>query len=280
MLFTDWVRGDKLPWSESDWLTSSDPSAMLDLLGNEASERKLRLFAVACCRRIWDIIPSGLHQQAVQLAEQYADGEVSCEEYKTMLKALEREYDDSFLESHAISDELERLRHFRYDTVSYQETTRWTLYRRWDIPWVVSLQAAHLRAGGDEAFDLEHGLGKAGGMTNDERERAMGEWRFRFQQERAYQSRLLRDLFGNPFRSIHVKATWLSDGVKRLARFVYEQRAYGEMPILADALEEAGCSEPKLLDHCRSAEEHVRGCWVIDLLLDKWGNPPPKAFSW
>jgi hypothetical protein len=83
---------------------------------------------------------------------------------------------------------------------------------------------------------------------------------------------LLREVFGNPFRPTAVAASWLTwqgGTVAKLAGSVYEERSFDRMPILADALEESGCSDPEILDHCRRPREHFRGCWVIDLLLGK-----------
>jgi hypothetical protein len=81
---------------------------------------------------------------------------------------------------------------------------------------------------------------------------------------------LIREIFGNPFRPIQVNPEWLAwkcGTAAALARTIYEDRAFGRMPILADALEEAGCQDAYILDHCRHANSHVRGCWVIDVLL-------------
>jgi hypothetical protein len=107
--------------------------------------------------------------------------------------------------------------------------------------------------------------------------RAAGEWR-----DEPGQCSMVRDLFGNPYRPLPPKkgkgqwndrlAAWLqwNDGtVLRLAHVTYEERAFDRLPILADALEEAGCTDADILAHCRSAGPHVRGCWVIDLLLGK-----------
>src|SRR5262249_32691175 len=85
-------------------------------------------------------------------------------------------------------------------------------------------------------------------------------------------AQLLRDLFGNPFRSIHIAPAWLAwnDGtVRRIAQAIYDERAFDRMPVLADALEDAGCTERAILAHCRQPGEHVRGCWVVDLILGK-----------
>lgn len=83
------------------------------------------------------------------------------------------------------------------------------------------------------------------------------------------QAALVRDVFGNPFSPVTVHPSWLTPTVVALARGVYEQRAFDRMPILADALEEAGCDHPAVLTHCRADGTHVRGCWVVDQLLSK-----------
>ena len=87
--------------------------------------------------------------------------------------------------------------------------------------------------------------------------------------ERAIQADLLRDIFGNPFRSSELRPEWLTDTVANLARQMYASREFGAMPILADALQDAGCDDEDMLSHCRGDREHVRGCWVVDLLLGK-----------
>ena len=81
---------------------------------------------------------------------------------------------------------------------------------------------------------------------------------------------LLRDIIGNPFRPVAVDPAWLTSDVLLLARGIYEERAFDRMPILADALQDAGCDSADVLAHCRGANPpHVRGCWVVDLLLGK-----------
>jgi hypothetical protein len=82
---------------------------------------------------------------------------------------------------------------------------------------------------------------------------------------------LFRDIAGNPFRpSLPLPPAVLawSDGtVGRIARGIYEERAFDRLPILADALEEAGCTDGAMLAHCRSTGAHVRGCWAVDAIL-------------
>jgi hypothetical protein len=78
----------------------------------------------------------------------------------------------------------------------------------------------------------------------------------------------LRDIFGSlPFRPVAFNPAWRSPAARKLAEATYEDRRFNDLPILADALEEAGCNDADVLGHCRSGGEHVRGCWVLDLVL-------------
>ncbi|VTR94122.1 Uncharacterized protein OS=Sorangium cellulosum (strain So ce56) GN=sce5710 PE=4 SV=1 [Gemmata massiliana] len=86
-------------------------------------------------------------------------------------------------------------------------------------------------------------------------------------QANAAQAALLRDIFGNPFRPVTFSPSWRTSTAVALASQMYESRDFGAMPILADALQDAGCDSTDVLDHCRGPGPHVRGCWVVDLVL-------------
>jgi hypothetical protein len=93
-----------------------------------------------------------------------------------------------------------------------------------------------------------------------------------YNAEFAAQTALVRDIFGNPFRPVSIDPSWLTwhDGLLVLmAQRMYDSRDFADMPILSDALEEAGCTNEAILNHCRQPGEHIRGCWVVDLLLGK-----------
>jgi hypothetical protein len=91
--------------------------------------------------------------------------------------------------------------------------------------------------------------------------------------EAAAQAELVRDVFGNPFRPTPaVDDAWLAWNhgiIDKMARVIYDERAFDRMPVLGDALEEAGCADADILGHCRQASPHTRGCWLIDLLTGK-----------
>jgi hypothetical protein len=84
-----------------------------------------------------------------------------------------------------------------------------------------------------------------------------------------YQVALLHDIFGNPFRPVTLNSAWRTSNVTALAQSIYDDRAFDRMPILADALEDAGCDNADMLNHCRQPGVHVRGCWVVDLGLGR-----------
>jgi hypothetical protein len=80
---------------------------------------------------------------------------------------------------------------------------------------------------------------------------------------------LFRDVIGNPFRPVAFSPSWRTTDAVGLARSMYDARDFAAMPILADALEDAGCDSADVLAHCRGDGPHVRGCWVVDLVLGK-----------
>ena len=95
------------------------------------------------------------------------------------------------------------------------------------------------------------------------------EWHAIGPREEWAQTQLLRDIFGNPFRPVAFSPSWRTDTALSLARQMYESRDFSAMPILADALQDAGCDIEDILSHCRGPGPHVRGCWVVDLVLGK-----------
>jgi hypothetical protein len=85
----------------------------------------------------------------------------------------------------------------------------------------------------------------------------------------AARCQMIREMFGNPFRPVTLDVSCLTSTVTQLAEAIYQERAFDRMPILADALEDAGCTDQDMLEHCRAGGEHVRGCWVVDRLLGR-----------
>jgi hypothetical protein len=234
-----------------DWLASSEPAALLGLLRGSASDRKLRLFAVACCRRILHLMGAERSRTAVEVAERYADGLADSRKRKAARTAAWGVVEAALTAAAA-------------EGTGHRDAT------------VAAIRAADAAASACDpkaasaAHDVtaraadaaERALRAAGGAG------AYAAWT----AEKAAHARLLRELFGNPFRAVTVYPAWLTwngGTVPQMAQTVYDGGRFELLPILADALEEAGCRDAEVLAHCRVPGEHVRGCWVVDLLLER-----------
>ena len=234
--------------TEAEWLTSEDPGAMLKDWPWAVSERKARLFACACCRRIWSLLPAPESRRAVEVSEKLADGRArdgsraKAHDAATQVARRVRAYAEASAE--AVSGRL--LRSYR-KTAAVMEWASRTAYYAHEAAYTGAYHAAG--TADRAAFD-------SGNRTKD--------------AERAAQAALVRDIFSNPYRPVVLDSSWLTTDVLLLARSIYEEKAFDRMPILADALQDAGCTNDAVPNHCRDAKQvHVRGCWVVDLLLGK-----------
>jgi hypothetical protein len=207
--------------TEAEWLAGTDPAVMLAYLGSAASDRKLRLWACACARRVGPLIPHELGHKALAVVERYVDG-----------LAGEREL-------LAVADAF-------YPCGQYNPT--------YDHPATRAAHSPLYRETASQAAIYARRCRRQGQRD----------------AEAAAQAALLRDVFGNPFRTAAIGAgcrAWHGGTIVHLAQAIYEERAFDRLPILADALEDAGCTDAQVLAHCRGSGEHVPGCWVVDLLV-------------
>jgi hypothetical protein len=221
--------------TESEWLACDNPDLMIEsAIAAQISSRKLRLFACACVSTIWHLLEDERSRNAVLTAEQFADGVATVRELEEARDAAQAAVRDASLAAswaavHAASCGVA------------QAASRNAL---WEALWAASQAAA-------QAALRDASLAATGAAI------------------RAAHCGLLRCVFGNPFRQVAVDPGWLTPTVVRLARGIYEGREFDCLPILGDALEDAGCTDEMLLGHCRSAGPHARGCWVVDLLLGR-----------
>jgi hypothetical protein len=236
--------------TEAEWLDCNVPWPLLEFVQGKASDRKLRLFGVACCRRVWPLLEDDRSRRVVEVAEALADRP---SENRELLRELRAAADHVAAALHA--------------TVPQAGDPRG---RAWAEARAYSANAARETAStpiyvGCVAAAVSHAV-KRWAQTRGLPPRPTAK------RERANQCHLLRDLFGNPFQEIVVEAGWLTwhgGLISAMVRTIYQERVFDQMPILADALEDAGCTDVDILAHCRGPGPHVRGCWVIDLLLGK-----------
>jgi hypothetical protein len=241
--------------TETEWLAWGDPEDMLEharmssRLRPLVGPRKLRLFACACVRLVWDQLPGDRFGAAILLAERHADGLASAEELRAAVRA-----------AHPYRSRPRDLAQRAAYYAAHPEGT--DLHTVKDITRCIMWAKIHADLGRRDLTTQEVAA------TGPTRER-----------ERLAQAHLVRDLLGNPFQPVTADPAWLSwnDGtIVTLARAAYDERLLPQghldparLAVLADALEDAGCSAEAILGHLRNSGPHVRGCWVIDRLLGK-----------
>jgi hypothetical protein len=207
--------------NEEAWLTTTDPQKMLAFLRGKASDRKLRLFLCACCRlRLWSELLQEA-RSAVEVCEDYADGQATKKQLKQARLAARK-------------------------TSGHADKNPGLGY--WSVAVYVAWTAA--RENSDEAVH------EAGAYIN---------------RQLPTTAAIIRDIF-NPFRPVVLDPVWITCNggtVVKVAQAIYDERRFHDLPVLADALEEAGCHNAEILGHLRGGGEHVRGCWAVDLLLNK-----------
>jgi len=216
------------------------------LLQGEATQRKLRLFVIACCRRIWSRMIDARSRHAVELAERSADEPLSDEELDAASASAEEAWEDSLTDDEG-------------EAVVAHDPRR-------------NAAAAASYASSPGMLGAEH-FGVVLGGASVASPVGAG-------QENAAQAAILRELFGNPFRPLPplgpAVLAWQNGLVTRLALAAYEERAMPagtlgpeRLAVLADGLLDAGCDDGDLLAHLRSPGPHVRGCHVVDWVLGR-----------
>jgi hypothetical protein len=225
--------------TEAKWLACDDPRPLLEVVRDTASDRRLRLFGCACVRRVWGLLPGEQSRRLVEAGEAYADGLVG----EQALSEARQAYHDYLHEADDGEDDLV-LPDAEAGTAACEVAAS-------GASIFCALYASHYAASAAEGGE---------------------------QAERAAQAVLLRDIF-NPFRPLPPLPAsllhWNSGIIPRMANAIYENRDLpsghldpARLAVLADALEDAGCEDAGLLGHLRGGV-HVRGCWGVDVVLNK-----------
>lgn len=215
---------------EADWLASSNARHLLQGVRSRLGDRKLRLLACACCRRVWHLLVSECSRRAVAVAERYADGLVSPQRLNDIYQGARAGISEKRGPAGAAAATVAAL-------ASAPELT-------------TGGRALELAAALDELARTTAGMSRPGELPLDA----------------AWCADLVRDAFGPAAGIPRIDQAWQTSDVRILARRAYEDRDFLAVALLGDALEDAGCTVSALLDHCRSGKIHGRGCWVVDLV--------------
>jgi len=229
------------PMTEARWLGSVDPFPILQWVWGRLSDRRGRLIGCAGCRHVTHLITDPRTTGALEVAERFADAEASSAELEAAHKGATK----------AQNAQKRKALLFAYAAVMDASA-----------PW--------------RSPTSGHGL-TAGALTNAvrakvlEAEPRLGYAHLQRDRPAAFtpMADLVREVVGNPFRPVAIDPAWLTPTVEQLARGTYAERAFDRLPVLADALQDAGCDNDDVLNHCRGPGPHVRGCWVVDLVLGK-----------
>jgi hypothetical protein len=244
--------------TEAEWLAATDPTPMIYYVEDFInSQRKFILAVSAGCRRITQLLPDSRCGAAIDAAERFADGlagENDLAAHQTQLRQMCRVLWDDLQRGGYVPQEHSSL--LSCEAVLSVLQPALSPVRNPVSRFSVTVSAL---AG------VRHAVQRA----TYERTQEVRETISAAVDEACRQVRLLRDIFGNPFRPVSLDPSWRTSTVLSLAEGIYAERAYDRLPILADALQDAGCDDPDILAHCQSGGVHVRGCWVVDLLLGK-----------
>jgi hypothetical protein len=237
--------------TEAEWLVCETPLAPLALVAPRATDWKMRLFLCTCCARVLDGTPS--HRRLFR--DSYAG---SFQQLQQALNTVEQ-FAEGLVGSEALAEA-------RRDAADSCYVPRWVDYGG---ETGLDSEAAAVVAAAAERPVPEEVIAACWRATDSQSAGTPGGEGSRRTEEARWQTMVAREFFGNPFRPVNFSPSWRTDTAVLLARQMYDARDFSAMPILADALQDAGCDNDDLLNHCRGPGPHVRGCWVCDLVLGK-----------
>jgi hypothetical protein len=233
----------------ADWQACTDPPAMLNYLYGRMSARKQQLFDCGCCRLCWQLFRDERSRQAVEVAERYADGQAGRRELTAARQAARAAWraGDRYASLAVYATGYRDEEYYFHDHCRTQVKAHAALLR--------DLFGNPFRPVGQYVPCPKcHGVGHFDVPDKLDAYRVCS-----------------RCATGKGSRCMVNPAwlTWHAGTVAQMARAIYERHAFDQLPVLADALEEAGCADPDLLAHCRRPGRHFRGCCVVDCLLGK-----------
>ena len=255
---------------DAEWQASEDPRPMFGVVKDLATERKMRLFVLTCCRSIecYVMKHDKWYHRAVTALENRIEGTVTEEDLQ---KALWDASGELYGETRHPGDTLGH--------VVYHASGVFALFHRGEWEGLATAASkvpaydALKRSGNPDLARIvalwtskEHRFSETQWLRDAEEVESLPEFLSAFGIEQAHQANFLRDIFGNPFRPVSFSPRWRTDISLALAHQMYKSRNFDAMPILADALQDAGCDSDDILAHCRGPGPHVRGCWVVDLV--------------
>jgi hypothetical protein len=215
--------------TEAEWLATDDWLSMFRALGDVDRSRKLRLWCVGWARLLLSL----------------AEGP----EGHSTFENVEGFFTQSLIEA------------YKHEADAGEKLADGLITRR-------AIHGYKAKSGGPyNVFHFPLGISR---LTVDAISGSLTDFTDEFKTPSSAQlAALHREIFGNPFRPATIDPWWCTSTVTELAKGIYSEKTFHLMPILADALQDAGCGNADILNHCRQPGQHVKGCWLVDLLLGK-----------
>lgn len=241
--------------NEWKWRTCVNPHAMLEILQSDrtATDRKLRLFVSACCRRLWDWLEAP-HQYLLSTLDQHADRRASSQQLNHAAGLAHQKTWSEWWYPNYVTICVDFGANLKEPASAVAART---------IALIQQAVQTAARGGNRIAEPTDDNLDVRLRIMSDDPEARAGHF------EAAIQSTYLRDIFHGPRPAVLLHHRWRSRRVLELATWIYGDRRFDQLPALAVALEQAGCDNRIILDHFRQPQAHVRGCWALDAILCK-----------
>jgi hypothetical protein len=247
--------------TEAEWLTGTDLARHLQFVEGRLSPRKSRLLAAALCRQAWSLHTHFDIRIAIEKAEEFADGDLHplepLETYRQACREAAVRFHETWTRWVGAQNPAEELRW-------------WLLHElAWAAAFTASAHVPIVQVGQRVAAALvQSRTGGSGVLQAHRPDQAVERDRITADVNATLRT-LVFDVVGNPFAPVAFDPAWRTSTAVGVANQIYDSRDFGAMPILADALQDAGCDNEDVLNHCRDAGPHARGCWVVDGVLGK-----------
>ncbi|QEL13424.1 hypothetical protein [Limnoglobus roseus] len=234
--------------TEAEWLACGAPMKLLEHVGGTALDRKRRLLGCGLGRHVWPVLRDARSRTAIEVAERFADG-----------AATDDEREAAEADAQAVMKKARKYNRNR---------NRYECFGTAVGAWAAGTEVRHWGVGDDAAADPAGGPARDTPVWEDAAE-AMYSDGAGWHGELGWFCDVIRCVFGNQYRHATFNPRSSRKKAVAFAQAIYDERAFDRLPALADILQEMGYEDPAVLAHCRSAGPHVRGCWVVDLVLGK-----------
>jgi len=246
------------PTNQEEWENESNPQALrAALTDSQLDARRCRLYAVGCCRRIWNLMMHEDTRVAIEFVESLADGHGDASQFEEVTEKAGEVFGSTSM--------MDMLRDGEFDEIEEMGGEVESIKPLCELADQLSLDylaVSHAAAAADTAIDLDPkesvGAEMCAAWAASSQHKNTTE-----DAEQKFQCDLIRCIFESPFKPPAFDANWKSPDIVELANRMYESKDFSQMPTLGQLLQRNGCTDDTILAHCND-DNHTRGCWLVD----------------